>query len=373
MQIYVPGEDDSEETRVPLLPETVRQLSGLGCEISVEPGLGAALGVSDSAYMEAGAGATRPREEGLKSADLVLRLNKPSPGEVDILKPGCLHISFLDPFTDASVLRLLAEKSVDAIAMELMPRTTLAQKMDALSSQANLAGYVAVILAAERLPRLFPMMMTPAGTLQPARVLVVGAGVAGLQAIATARRLGARVQAYDTRPTAAEQVRSLGARFVEIKLGETGQTEQGYAKALTDQQIESQRQALQKHCADADVVITTAQVFGKKAPVIVTEEMVRGMKAGSVVVDAAADTGGNVACAAIGQETMVGSVRVLAFRNLSRRVPVHASQVYSNNLGNLVEHFWDKERKEFVLKREDEILRGALATQGGRIVNPLFV
>ena len=225
---------------------------------------------------------------------MVLRRHKPAPDEIRRLKDGSIHVSYLDPFHEKQLVQALAEHGVSALSMEMIPRTTLAQKMDALSSQASLAGYAAVVLAAERLTRIFPMMMTPAGTIQPARVFIIGAGVAGLQAIATARRLGARVEAFDTRPAVEEQVRSLGARFVEVDLGETGQTKDGYARELTPQQLQKQRDAMAKVCAQSDVVITTAQVFGRKAPLIVTREMIDGMKPGSIDVDMAVESGGNV-------------------------------------------------------------------------------
>jgi H+-translocating NAD(P) transhydrogenase subunit alpha len=300
---------------------------------------------------------------------MTLRLRKPPAEEVELLRPGSLHVSYLDPFNERELVRALAARGVSAVSVEMIPRTTLAQKMDALSSQANLAGYVSVLLAASRLDRIFPMMMTPAGTISPARVFVVGVGVAGLQAIATARRLGARVEAFDTRPVVEEQVKSLGAKFVKIDVGETGETAGGYARALTEEQLQRQREGMAKVCAQSDVVITTAQVFGRKAPVIITTEMVRGMKPGSVVVDTAVETGGNVECSRLGEEVDVGGVRVLGHANLAGRVPVHASQMYSNNLGSFVEHFWDKEAKTFKMNLDDEILKGSLVTHAGAVVN----
>jgi NAD(P) transhydrogenase subunit alpha len=241
--------------------------------------------------------------------------------------------------------------------------------MDALSSQASLAGYVAVLIAAERLPRILPMMMTPAGTISPSRVFVIGAGVAGLQAIATAKRLGARVDAFDTRPVVEEQVRSLGAKFVKVDLGETGQTKDGYAKELTPEQQAKQREAMASVCAHSDIVITTAQLFGRKAPIIITKEMVARMKPGSVIVDLAVETGGNVEGSVAGEEVDINGVKVVGLANLPARVAVHASQMYSANLCGLIEDFWDKDAKAFVLKRDDEIVRGCLVTDGGAVVN----
>jgi NAD(P) transhydrogenase subunit alpha len=256
--------------------------------------------------------------------------------------------------------------------MEMIPRITRAQKMDVLSSQANLAGYVAVILAAERLDKILPMMMTPAGTISPARVFIIGVGVAGLQAIATAKRLGARVEAFDTRPVVEEQVKSLGARFVKIDLGETGQTKDGYAKALTEEQLQKQREGMAKVCALSDIVITTAQLFGRKAPVIVTENMVRGMSKGSVIVDLAVEGGGNVAGSQIDKEIDVDGVRIIGLGNLPGRVTVHASQMFSSNLYNLVEELWNAEEKRFDLKFEDEIVKGCVITHQGEIVNEMI-
>jgi NAD(P) transhydrogenase subunit alpha len=294
MIICLPKESDPTETRAAMTPANVARLIRLGVELQFESGIGAGCGVSDGEYSRAGAQPSSDRKAMLSGADLVLRVRKPPLEEVEWLKPGALHVSFLDPFNEPELIRKLAARGVSAVSLEMLPRITRAQKMDALSSQASLAGYVAVVLAAEQSNRIFPMMMTAAGTISPTRVFIIGAGVAGLQAIATARRLGARVEAYDTRPVVEEQVKSLGAKFLTIELGETGQTKEGYAKALTEEQLAKQRAAMKKFCRDADVVITTAQVFGRKAPVLVTAEMLDAMKPGSVVVDLAVESGGNV-------------------------------------------------------------------------------
>jgi NAD(P) transhydrogenase subunit alpha len=256
--------------------------------------------------------------------------------------------------------------------MEMIPRSTRAQKMDALSSQASLAGYAAVIVAADNIQKIFPMMMTPAGTIQPSKVFIIGAGVAGLQAIATAKRLGAKVDAFDTRPVAKNDVLSLGAKFVEVDLGETGQTAQGYAKALTEEQLKKQRDVMKQYCAQADVVITTAQVFGRKAPVIVTKEMIDAMRPGSVVVDLAVETGGNVEGAVLGKTVVKKGVKIIGIANMPARVALNASQMYSNNLFNLLDEFWDKEKKVFDLKLDDDIIKNCLVTHGGKIVHPTF-
>lgn len=369
MKIFIPKEIHPSEMRAPVVPSTVEKLVKLGAQVEVESGLGETIRLSDEDYRKAGAEIKVNREDALSNADMILRLRKPPLDEVEKLKPGSIHISFLDPFNEADLIRAFVKSGVSAISMELIPRTTLAQKMDALSSQANLAGYVAVIVAADRLKRIFPMMMTPAGTLAPATVFVIGAGVAGLQAIATAKRLGARVEAFDTRSVVEEQVKSLGGKFLKFDLGDTGQTAQGYAKALTEEQLQKQREAMAKACSRADVVITTAQVFGRRAPVIVTTDMVEGMRAGSVVVDLAIETGGNVECARLDEEVEIGGVRVIGLSNMPARVSEHASQMYSSNLGNLIEHFWVKEEKIFRLKTADEILRGCLVTHKNEIVN----
>lgn len=255
-------EQIENEKRAALLPASVKVLSSKGIQIIAQPGLGESVFISDSAYADSGA-QIKSRSEILASADILVRLSKPSSQDLDSIKPGCIHISYLDPFNETDLLLRMAFKGLSTISLEMIPRTTLAQKMDVLSSQASLAGYYAVILAAERIAKVFPMMMTPAGTIPPARVFIIGAGVAGLQAIATAKRLGARVEAFDTRPAVEEQVRSLGARFLKIDLGETGEVQGGYAKQLTEEQLEKQRQEMAKACAQSDIVITTAQVFGK--------------------------------------------------------------------------------------------------------------
>ena len=373
MKIFVPKETEAGETRVPLIPETASKLVGLGAQVDVESGLGKSLGYDDTAYADQGASVAAGRDAALSSADMVLRLHPPPEQEIPRLRQGCIHISMLDPFGNPAALRNLARRHVTAICMELIPRTTLAQKMDAVSSQASLAGYAAVTLAAERLGKIFPMMMTPAGTIVPARVFVIGAGVAGLQAIATAKRLGARVDAFDTRPIVEEQVQSLGAKFVKIDLGETGQTDDGYAKQLSEAQLQKQREALTRICARSDVVITTALVFGKKAPVILTSDMIEQMSPGSVVIDLAAGSGGNVEGSRPDEEVDLNGVRLLGFRNLAGRVPVSASQMYSNNLGNLIEHFWNAETKTFEVRLDDDIMKGCLATYEGRVVNEALV
>lgn len=370
MKIGIPIDARSEETRTLMVPDAVGKLVKRGAQIEVEAGLGLRSGHTDAAYTAAGATVAPDHDALLSSSDMILRLHKPSALEIELMKPGTIHVSFLDPFNEPDLVRKLAERKVSAISLEMIPRITRAQKMDVLSSQANLAGYVGMLLAATHSKKIFPMMTTAAGTITPAKVFVIGAGVAGLQAIATAKRLGAKVSAFDTRPIVEEQVKSLGASFVKIDLGETGQTKDGYAKALTEEQLAKQRQALKKVCADSDAVVSTAQVFGRKAPVIVTSEMLAAMRKGSVVVDLAIESGGNVEGAPFNQIADRDGVTIIALANLPGRVPVNASQVLSGNLLGLVEEFWDKEGKKFVLKLDDEIIKGCLITHQGDICHP---
>lgn len=373
MKIFAPRETDPIETRASLDPTAVKKLVELGAELVVESGLGSRCDHSDSAYTEAGASVTDDRAAALASADLVTRVRKPAPEEIAQLKPGAIHISFLDPFNEKELIASFADQGVSAISLEMIPRTTLAQKMDAISSQANLAGYVAVILAANRMSTIFPMMMTPAGTISPAKVFVLGIGVAGLQAIATAKRLGARVTAFDVRPEALEQAESLGAKALRIDLGETGGTEQGYAKELTPEQLGKQIAAQAKVCAESDLVITTAKVFGRKPPILIKADVVAGMKPGSVIVDLAAETGGNVEGIVPGEETVsANGVKLIGLANFEGRVAKHASQVLAANFANMIEHFWDKEAKAFQIDPADELQKGCLITHGGQIVHERF-
>jgi NAD(P) transhydrogenase subunit alpha len=369
MRIAIPRETYPGENRAPIIPDAAKKLCRLGAEVVVESGMGINSGFSDSEYIDAGAEVSSDRAAMLGSADIVLRIRKPDLDEVSQLKSGCIHISFLDPFNEHELIKALKAQGVTAISMEMIPRSTRSQKMDALSSQANLAGYTMVLLAAQYLPRIFPMMMTPAGTLKPAKVFVIGAGVAGLQAIATAKRLGAKVTAFDTRPVVAEQVQSLGAKFLEIDLGETGQTADGYAKELTPEQVQIQREAQKATIAESDVVITTAQVFGRKAPVIVTRDMVEAMAPGSVVVDMAAESGGNVEGSVANEVVKINGVTVVGKGNLANEVARDASQMYASNLFNLVEDNWDEESKAFIVDFEDDILPGCIITHGGEVVH----
>ena len=371
MLIFAPKETDPNEPRAAVTPDTAARLVKLGATVAVQSGIGGGAFFPDAAYEKAGAAVRSDREAALGEADIVLRVRKPPAEEVAQLKKGAVHISFLDPFNETELVGDLARHGVSALSMELVPRSTRAQKLDALSSQHSIAGYAMVLMAADRLKHILPMMVTPSGTLQPARVFVIGAGVAGLQAIATAKRLGARVEAFDTRPDVAEQVESLGARFVKVDLGETGQTSQGYAKALTPAQLAKQRDAMADRCAQSDIVITTAQLFGRKAPVVVTGDMVQRMKPGSIIVDYAVESGGNVEGSEPGKDVVANDVTIIGYRNIPGRLASSASQMYANNLYNLVDEFWDADSTTFVLNRDDEIVSGSLVTHDGAMVNEM--
>ena len=370
MQIFFPKEDD-QEIRTTILPEVAKKLVDLGLDVFIEEGFGSSIFIDDKLYSETGAVITSSREKALNSADIDCRINKPPSEELSLLKKNSIHISFLDPFNERELVKDFAKHEISAISMELVPRITRAHKMDALSSQANLAGYSAVVEASRTINKSFPMMMTAAGTISPSRVFVIGVGVAGLQAIATAKRLGARVEAFDTRPVVEEQVKSLGAKFVKIDIGETEETDQGYAKELTNEQIKMQQEGMKKICSQSDVVITTAQVFGRPAPRIVTSEMVQAMQPGSVVVDMAVSTGGNVEGSIVDEYVFENGVTIIGMSNLPGEVAKDASQVYGANLFNMIEEYWDIENKILNFDLSDDILKGCVVTHEGQIVNEL--
>jgi NAD(P) transhydrogenase subunit alpha len=372
-RLFAPLESHPAETRAAVTPATVTKLCALGISVSVQSGIGLKSDYSDNAYETAGANIVPDLASGYAEADIIARVRKPEVVELEGIKTGTVHISFLDPFNEKPLIEELAKRDISAISMEMIPRSTLAQNMDALSSQANLAGYAAVIIAADRMRKILPMMMTPAGTISPARFFIIGVGVAGLQAIATAKRLGARVEAFDTRPVVEEQVKSLGAKFVKIDLGDTGQTDQGYAKELTPEQLDKQRQEMAKACARADVVITTAKLFGRKAPLILNQEVLQQMQPGSILIDLAVESGGNVEGSKIGAEVVTeNGVRIIGPENIEGYYAKDASLMLSANFYNLVEHFWDAEAKDFKYSDEDTILNGCLITRGGRIVHESF-
>lgn len=368
--VLVCRETDPRETRVALIPDDIKKLIGMGFSFKVVRGAGIKSGFSDEAYEKAGAVLIDKEEQGYDS-EIVLRILKPQ--SADGLKKDTLHLSYLDPFNEKALLKEFAEKGIQAVSLEMIPRTTLAQKMDVQSSQTSLAGYVAVVNAAARLPKILPMMVTPSGTINPARVFIIGVGVAGLQAIATAKRLGARVDAFDTRPVVEEQVKSLGASFVKIDLGEMGQTDQGYAKELTPEQIKKQQEAQAKVCERSNIVITTAKVFGRKAPRLIGKDVIDRMQPGSIIVDMAVSTGGNVEGSKLFEEVVTDNgVIIMSGDYLERQVPFDASKMLSGNFTAFLTHFYNKEQGEFVVNLEDEIMRGCLLTKGGAIIHDRF-
>jgi len=364
------------ETRIPLLPADVQKLTALGLRLQFESGLGDLLGLKDALYLQAGAQVSTDRSALLRSAGLLLCLQAPRAEELALLPSGSCLIGLLNPFEDQALLEQCLQQRLSALALELIPRTTRAQAMDVLSSQASLSGYVAVLLAANHSPQILPMMNTPAGTLPPARVFVLGAGVAGLQAIATARRLGARVEAGDLRPEAQEQILSLGARAVSLLPEAVNQAVQtsadGYLTDLSVQTLDQQQQILQQICARSDVLITSAQVFGRRAPQLILPEMLAAMKPGSVVVDLAVESGGNVAGIVPDQLVVRHGVSLIAYRNLPGRVPAAASQMLSANLQALLKALWDPETQTLRLEPEHPIVPGALATWQGQLVAPIL-
>jgi len=375
MIVGVPKEAFPNERCVALVPGTVPPLTKKGLTVLIEKGAGARAGFSDEEYIKQGARIVEDRDELFSQADVILTVHGPGAhseaGSADLkrLSAGKTVIGFLDPLGTPQGVQALAEHGVTAFSMELMPRITRAQPMDALSSFATVAGYKAVLLAAEVLPKMFPMLMTAAGTITPARVFVVGAGVAGLQAIATARRLGAVVQAYDVRPAVKEQVESLGATFIELAL-ETKEAEDkgGYAKEMGEEFYRRQREMMTEVVAGSDVVITTASIPGKKAPVLITAEMVKGMPLGSVIVDLAAERGGNCALTRPGETVVEDGVTIRGPINLPATVPYHASQMYGKNISNFLLHL--VKDGEIELDTDDEITKGTLVTHAGEVVHP---
>lgn len=370
-KILICRETDPRETRTPLIPDDVKKLTAMGYELTAVSGTGLKSGFSDEAYTKAGAKIVGSNEEGYKGAEIVLRIMKPE--SIEGIENGTLHLSYLDPFNEKELLNKMAKAGIRAVSLEMIPRTTLAQKMDVQSSQTSLAGYVAVVNAAAKLPKILPMMVTPSGTINPARVFVIGVGVAGLQAIATAKRLGARVDAFDTRPVVEEQVKSLGASFVKIDLGEMGQTDQGYAKELTPEQVAKQQEAQAKVCERSNIVITTAKVFGRKAPVLIKKDVLDRMQPGSIVVDMAVSTGGNVEGSRLFENVVTDNgVTIMSGDLLERQVPYDASKMLSGNFTAFLSHFYNKESKELDIRLEDEIMKGCLLTQGGEIIHDRF-
>ena len=366
MKVAVPKELTHDEHRVALVPDTVTRLIAAKLDVAVQAGAGAGAFIPDEAYQQAGARVVTHAADLLADAGAVLKVQAPMPSEVELLARDAVLISFLQPATQADIVKALARRGVTAFSLELLPRISRAQSMDALSSQASASGYKAVLIAAERLGKFFPMMMTAAGTVAPSRVLVMGAGVAGLQAIATARRLGAVVSAYDVRPAVKEEVQSLGATFIELPL-ETQEGEGGYAREQSEEFLRKQRQLIGEHVAKSDVVITTAAVPGRRAPLLVSGDMVRGMRPGSVIVDLAAETGGNVELTKPGEEIEVDGVTIVGTRNIPSTMPLTTSQLFARNVANLLLHL--VKDGAINLDFSDEITKGACVTHAGEIVN----
>jgi NAD(P) transhydrogenase subunit alpha len=364
MKIGVPRETMPGEARVGLVPETVGRLAKAGNTVVVERGAGAASSFTDEAYEKAGAQLV----DDAFDAELVAKVQRPTDAEIAKLRSGTVLIAFLSPLTSHALVDALARAGVTALSMDAIPRITRAQPMDALSSQATVAGYKAVLLAAATLPKFFPMLTTAAGTIAPAKALVIGAGVAGLQAIATARRLGAVVEAFDTRPVVKEQVQSLGAKFLEIDLGESGAGQGGYAKELSEEAHRKEVELLAKAARENDIIITTAAIPGRKAPVLITREMLPTMKPGSVIVDLAAETGGNVEGTEAGKTIVVSGVTIIGQLNLPSTMPFHASQMYSRNIASLLALMLSKDGT-FDLNIGDDVVKGTVITHGGQIVH----
>jgi NAD(P) transhydrogenase subunit alpha len=365
MIVSVPKEIVPGERRVALVPELAAKLKKAGLEVLVEASAGSEAGFVDSSYQEQG---VRLQQEVLREADIVLKVQPPTAEEIGRLKEGALLISFLQPYSNTANIKALAARKVTAFAMEQMPRITRAQPMDALSAMSTVAGYKSVLMAANRIPKFFPLLMTAAGTLTPARVFVLGAGVAGLQAIGTAKRLGAVVEAYDTRPVVKEQVESLGAKFVELDLEtKDAQEKSGYAKAQSEEFYAKQRQMMLKYVAAADVVIPTALIPGQRAPVLITEEMVKGMRPGSVIVDLAAEQGGNCALTEPGQDVVKYGVVILGPVNLPSTLPFHASQMYARTVTNYLLHLFKQGKIQLDLS--DELTRGPMVTHQSEVVH----
>lgn len=366
MRLFVPKETREGERRVALVPDTVAKLAGLGLEVTVESGAGVEAFATDDDYIAAGASvvATADVAAAFAEADVVASVRPLDPASAQTLKPGAVALSFLQPNTDATTVAALAKAGATGLSFDLVPRISRAQSMDALTSQALVTGYRASLVAANALPKFFPLFMTAAGTIPPAKVLVLGAGVAGLQAIATAKRLGAVVSAYDVRAASADEVRSMGASFIELEL-EALEASGGYAREMTEERAARQRELLTPYITESDVLITTAAVPGRQAPRLVTAEMLHGMKPGSVVVDLASETGGNVEGSVSGEEVVINGVRIWGAKDVASSMPVHASRLYAMNvvalLGLAVKD------GELVLDPEDEVFDGCAVVLNGEI------
>jgi NAD(P) transhydrogenase subunit alpha len=367
VHVFIPKERRRGETRVAATPETVRKMVKAGLEVTVEQGAGLEAFFPDAEYEAAGAQLTGDPGSAAARADAVLTVTAPEAGDAAALKPGSLLVGLLAPHRNLDLVRTLAEKRVSSLAMELVPRITRAQTMDALSSQANIAGYKAVLLAALRLPKYMPLLMTAAGTIKPARVVVMGAGVAGLQAIATAKRLGAIVEVSDIRPAVKEQVQSLGGRFIELPQEESGEGAGGYAREMGEDFLRRQREIVQRHLSQADAVITTALVPGRPAPRLVTAQMVEAMRPGSVIVDLAVEQGGNCELSEADREVFHNGVLILGPSNLAAAMPHDASSLYARNVWALLQLLWKD--GGLTVDAQDEVIAGTLLTHDGQVVH----
>lgn len=375
LKISIPKETIAHEQRVAISPETVKKLIALECQITIESGAGQAATFTDASYKDVGAKIAKNFTDTVKDADIILKVQAPSTAELKDIPQGSLLIAMLAPFTNKSILKDCAKAKINAFSMEFVPRISRAQSMDVLSSQSNLAGYKAVLDATEHYPHAFPMMMTAAGTLPPAKVFIMGAGVAGLQAIATARRLGAVVSATDVRPAAKEQVESLGASFIAVENEEFRQAEtaSGYAKEMSAEYKKEQAELIEKHIAKQDIVITTALIPGRPAPKLITAAMIKSMKTGSVIVDLAVETGGNCASSKAGEIIDKDGVTIIGHINVPSRLAADTSFLYAKNLFNLLNLIIDKDSKALSIDWDDAIIQGVCMTKDGEIIHPNFI
>ena len=374
LKISIPKETAAHEKRVAVSPETVKKLVALSCQVTIETGAGQNASYTDAAYKDAGANISKDFTNTVKAADIILKVQAPNADEIKDIRKGALLIAMLAPFTNKNILKECAKGKIDAFSMEFVPRISRAQSMDVLSSQSNLMGYKSVLDAAEYYPHAFPMMMTAAGTVPPAKVFIMGAGVAGLQAIATARRLGAVVSATDVRPAAKEQVESLGASFIAVENEEFKQAETsgGYAKEMSAEYKTEQAELVEKHIVKQDIVITTALIPGRPAPKLINAAMVKSMKHGSVIVDLAVESGGNCASSKAGEVIDKSGVTIIGHHNVPSRLAADTSSLYAKNLFNLLNLIINKDSKNLAIDWEDEIIQGICMTKGGEIIHPNF-
>jgi NAD(P) transhydrogenase subunit alpha len=369
VKIAIPMEVRPDEHRVALDPESCRKLIQMGAEVALEAGAGAGAFFPDQAYRDAGVTLVADRAQLLGEADFIAKVNAPAPEEAGLMRPGAMLLGSLFPTRNLQAMARLAERGITAFSTDCIPRTTRAQAMDTLSSQANIVGYKGVLLGAVALPRYFPMLMTAAGTTLQAKVFVIGAGVAGLQAIATAKRLGAAVSATDVRPEVKEQIESVGGKYIGIELAQSAQAGGGYAAELSADDRARQARMLAEHCATVDMVVTTALIGGVTAPRLIDEAIVHSMKPGSVIVDLGADGGGNCTLSKLGETVRVGGVTLLAPLNLPATLPTHASTLFARNLLNFMSAFWNKPEARFNLDWDDDILKGCCVTRDGKVVH----